>query len=177
MGKRRDGVHSLSDMQARCIVDEDTGCWIWQGGVQFSQGHERPVVWVTATNRTESARRRAWVLAGKPLQPGQMVFGTCGRPLCICPAHSAAGSMKDLGTVRAEAGFDRGPKRSAATRRSWEWRGALTAELAAWARESQQTQREAAHALGCTPATVSKVRLGRIRAPLLPNASVFTMRA
>lgn len=171
-------VHTLEDILIRCKVDEVTGCWTWQAGIQSSQGRKRPVVWLAGEQRTESARRAAWILAGKPLRANQMVYSTCTNDRCVCPEHLKAGTMRQMGAHQRKMGHLRGPHRSAAAIRSWVDRPGLklTPELVQWIRESSQSSRTAAHGLMVSATTVSKVRSNQRRPEFARGASVFSFR-
>ena len=45
--KRQDGVRSLADIRSRCVIDAETGCWIWRGAFSVKVGgHATPRVWL-----------------------------------------------------------------------------------------------------------------------------------
>lgn len=176
---QRAAVRTLDDIMNRIEVDEVTGCWVWQGGCQASQRRRRPVVWLADEQRAESARRAAWVLSGRSVRTGFMVFSVCENELCVCPDHMRTGTMKQLGAYQRKTGCTRGPHRSASSIRSWAERKAwkLSPELVQWARESEQSSRVAAHGLMCSATTVIKVRSGERRPSLVRGASIFSLRA
>jgi len=36
--KRQDGVRTLEDLRIRCVIDTETGCWLWRGAFTISSG-------------------------------------------------------------------------------------------------------------------------------------------
>ena len=52
--KRQDGVRSLADIRSRCVIDAETGCWIWRGAFSVKVGgHATPRVWLANERRAE----------------------------------------------------------------------------------------------------------------------------
>lgn len=172
------GVRTLDDLMLRCHVDADTGCWHWRGAMQTrSNGSSEPRVWLADECRTVTIRRAAWLLAGKrELRNGETVWCRCRCENCGNPAHMSAGTKAQWGAWVHQRGHLRGrPERSAINRRNKLESGQtkLTPELVQWAIESPQLGVDAAWGLDVSPTTLSRVRLRKTFAPLVPAASIF----
>lgn len=175
------GIRDLTAIRLRCVCDQDTGCWHWRGttGKRPDRQGREPMLWLADLGKTTTIMRGAWMLAGKPeLKPGQVVWRRCRAPDCANPAHLMAGTKAQWGEWVARSGHLRGrPERVHINRRNRLASSdiALTMELAQWARESKQTGREVAHALGVGETPVSRIRTGQtFRASAV--ASVFAWR-
>lgn len=119
--KRQDGVRTLEDLRSRCVIDAETGCWLWRGAMSRGErGQPTTRVWLPAaapggTATTATAPRAAWLLAGKQLQPGHVVWRQhCTRSDCINPHHGAAGTRPQMHAAIVASGRLRGDPRRAA---------------------------------------------------------------
>jgi hypothetical protein len=182
LGAQLGGVRDLEGIRLRCYCDPDTGCWHWRG--TNGKRHDRcasrePLVWLADQRRTATVCRAAWMLAGKPLKPGYVVWRRCRVSDCANPAHLMAGTKAQWGAWVARTGYLRGRiERTIINRRNIlnAGRSTLTMELAQWIRESQQTGREIARVLGVGESPISRIRLGQTFRPT-PAASVFDVGA
>ncbi len=181
-GTHLGGIRTLEDLRGRCVIDSDTKCWVYR---VTRQPHSREAwdinVWLSEHRRSETLQRAAWLLAGRELSRGPRwsVWRTCDDAACCNPAHLLAGTRHEMGAWMQRTGRMRGlPERAAINQRIKLASGTcvLTHELADWIRDSSQTGRAMAHALGCSPQVVSRVRLGRTWKRTLPAASVFHWR-
>jgi hypothetical protein len=68
------------------IVDEATGCWIWQGGT--ARGY--PVVWDKVKKKTVRAHRWYYEQTKGPIPEGLHIDHLCFVPLCVNPDHLEA---------------------------------------------------------------------------------------
>lgn len=174
------GIRTLEALRVRCVCDPDTRCWHWRGAFQRSAGRAaEPRVWLAAENKTTTIMRAAWQLhKGEPIPAGKTVWRRCRSADCGNPAHLMVGTKAEWGAWVERKGYMRGrPERAAINRRIKLESGQarLTMELAQWVRESQQTGRAVAQALGVSAQVVSRVRTGQHYAPAMV-ASVFSWR-
>jgi DNA-binding CsgD family transcriptional regulator len=101
MGKHI-GVTSLAGIKDRCRIDTITGCWNWAWCKSRGQTFETPAVHLGAgvagmtKHTTLSTYRAAWLLAGKSIEPGNVVYRTCCNPDCCNPAHLAQGTRAEM---------------------------------------------------------------------------------
>lgn len=104
---RQDGIRTLADIKGRCVIDSETGCWLWRGAMSRSNVRKlTPTarVWIPAdgahsavAGKATTAGKAAWLLAGKPLPDGHVVWRhVCTSGDCINPAHAKAGTRQDM---------------------------------------------------------------------------------
>jgi hypothetical protein len=178
-GAHMGGIRTVSDVKDRCIIDSETGCWLWAGATASAKGRIIPVAWFASEGRVVTVPRMAYAMKNKA-KPGPMVWRICRNDRCCNPTHMQSGTRKEWGAWLAGEGFLKNdPQRSAINTRIRRSRkdNALSEELAAWARESEQSGVEAAHALGVSPTTVSRVRMGRVWREAVAVSSIFSMAA
>lgn len=180
LGTQFAGIRDLEGIRIRCFCDADTGCWHWRGtsGKRPDRQGREPILWLADERRTTTIMRGAWLMAGKrALKPGETVWRRCRSADCANPTHLLAGTRSEWGAWTARSGHLRGrPERSVINRRNKIDSGAttITMELAQWVRESPQTGRDIAHALGVTETPISRIRTGKtFRMPAV--ASVFAL--
>lgn len=122
---RQDGIRTLDDIKGRCVIDDETGCWLWRGAFSRSTTHHvgpTTRVWlpvdlprVVGAGRVTTAGKAAWVLAGNPLRDGDVVWRhVCHRVDCINPAHSKAGTRQAMHKEIAASDRLKGDPRRAA---------------------------------------------------------------
>lgn len=110
------GVYRLSDIRDRCRIDPITDCWVWSmavsnRGLTYSSKTPRvslPKGVLSVEHRTVSVPRVSWLMSGRKLAPGHVVWRTCGCELCVNPAHLRAGTKADEGAWMRESGHRRG---------------------------------------------------------------------
>jgi hypothetical protein len=179
-------VTILLDVYERCVIDEASGCWRWS----LSVGGDRsqPMVRVGAgvapsvRGGMQPARRVAWALSGRELQPGWIVYQVrCRDRHCIAPAHSAAGTWSQRAADHLREG--RNPEtvaRSAARARAARQRDTTVPVEVVREIERQLANgvlhREIAAAAGCSRETVSNISRGRhAHQRMARGASVFAL--
>ncbi len=191
--KRRDGVRTLVDLQARCRADADTGCWHWGMAMSTSSNHgacRTPRVWLPPLADGEhgqltTASRAAWLLSGRRLRAGQVVWRTCGHDDCCAPQHLKAGTKAQEGAWFKATGQRRGdPRRVAINTAS----GAKTAtpphvvqQIEALFAEGM-LQKDVQARFKLRSETLRSIRLGlhlnsTKRQRVVPQASVFALGA
>ena len=135
-------------------------------------------------HRTVSVSRAAWLMSGRSLAPGHVVWRTCGCELCVNPAHLRSGTKAEEGAWMRASGRRQGdPRRTAVnTRNAAETQAirqetvrAIEAHLA-----SGRLQREVADDFGLHVATISKIARGlhvhqRGGGRQVRGASIFAM--
>lgn len=174
------GIRTLEGLRVRCYANPDTHCWEYRGsaGKAAAGNGVEPRLWLADARTSTTISRAAWLLAGKrELRPGETVWRRCCVDTCCNPAHLMAGTKAKWGAWVSKRGHLRGrPERSAINRRVKIETGqtALTTELAQWIRESQQTGRQVAHAIGVSEQVISRVRTYATFKPPRPS-SVFAL--
>lgn len=167
MSRRKgSGVRTLDDLRARCVVDADSGCWVYQGARAASGGGN---VWIDGTAASLGAAV-CRLVRGRPPQPGEVWHSVCGDKRCCNPRHRRAGTKR---TMMLAAGVKRTPDHLArmAARKT-----KLTPEQVAWIRSAVDLPLpEVAAATGISVGHACSVRSGR-RVPGRHGASVFTWR-
>lgn len=186
----RQGVRSLEDLRQRCVIDGETKCWVWKAAMSRSLKRNiapSPRVWlpdpkILGEGILVTAGRAAWLLAGRKLEPGQVVWrNVCNRPECINPAHARAVTRAEMHHGIASSGLNRGkPSRSVVNLRN-SMRMATPAPIvrdieAVFAAGSNCKQVRAR--FGISQETAAAIRDGRHvnssqKRALVPMASVF----
>lgn len=180
-GDNAGGVRTAEDIRLRCHCDPDNGCWNWRmcsskrGNAMAEQR-----VWLADERLSAPLPRAAWILGRKnnPLKPGEVVWRRCLNETCGNPMHMLKGTKAEWGAWASAKGYMRGrPERAIINRRIKidSGQSRLTMELAQWIRESQQTGRAIAQALGESESVISRARKGHSFAPARV-ASIFAWR-
>lgn len=171
--KRQDGVRTLEDIRSRCVIDDETGCWLWRGAMSMKRhGQGQPRVWLPGVDGgvIETAARAAWLLSGRRIANGHVVWRSlCTDSKCINPEHGKSGTRTQMHAAFVADGRMRGDP--------------IRAAINAKNRESQLVpvetvrQAEAMFAAGVMQKTV-RAELGicagvaaRIRKGLHPNCA------
>ena len=183
------GVYNLEDIRERCRIDAITGCWSWAMAVSDgSRSVSRtprvslPKGVISATHRTVSVPRVAWLMAGHTLREGLVVWRTCCNDLCCNPAHLKAGTKRQEGAWMAANGHRKGdPRRVAVALRNVAGQAVPMETVRAIEERlrSGELQRAVAEAVGIHEATVSKIARGlhyhQRNRGLVRGASVFAL--
>ena len=146
---------SLQDrILAKCIEDGD--CLRWTGGC--CNGHP-------AISKSTLVRRALWAEKHGPIPPGKIIRCTCETPKCVNLEHFEMTTHKRLATQLGALGVMSGPVRSAniaATKRAGR-QARITQQDARAIRASDEKLSVLSARHGISEATVSKIRLGRVR--------------
>jgi len=71
------------------IVDEETGCWNWQGAQSNGYGRRRK------DGKVQSVHRVVWEENNGPIPEGLQVLHHCDNPPCCNPEHLFLGTQAD----------------------------------------------------------------------------------
>jgi len=190
------GVRGLMDILGRCRVDDETGCWVWTGAVSSPRGCAIPMVHLSAgalgmgsKGNSIPAARAAWLLAGKPLKDGHVVWRhVCMADrdgLCVNPAHARSGTRQQMYAAMVASGHNRGSERrriANTKNRARMLKPAAVVRQAEAMFHDGATTKAVCDALRLTDETARAIRLGQHphsagRVQCLPGASVFNMMA
>lgn len=188
--KRQDAVRTLADLQGRCTVDDETGCWNWGGAFSNADSYSpTPVTSIFLSldaKRTTPlpAARAAWILAGKRLNVGYVVWRShCTNAACVNPEHCRSGTRRQMMDQLKASGRHRGcPMRQAINLKST-IKMATPPDLVRHIEalfETGMLQKDVGAATGLRPETLRSIRLGMHvnstrRQQVVPQASVFAL--
>lgn len=127
------------------------GCWLWKGFL-----NEHGYGGVRWQGRWQRAHRLSFEAAKGPIPEGGHILHRCDNPPCVNPAHLHAGSHRD----NMRDMYAKGRRRPPAGERNVNAK--LTAEMVLAIRVATGSQNEIGNYFGITPATVSKIKLGRL---------------
>ena len=180
-GRDLGGMNSLDRIKGRCRVDDITGCWNWTGATSSGRPTASvPVAWSAAHSAVVSVLRLSYGFH-KPKEKldKRMVWRKCANNACVNPEHLMAGTRKQWGQWVKDQGTRQDTQGTASRLhvRIATGKTQLTMELAQWVRESTQTGKAIAQALGCSETQISRARLMRCWAPVVPAGSVFAWAA
>lgn len=188
--KRQDGVRNIHDLRARCVIDVETGCWLWRGAMSRGErGQPTTRVWIPGADGGGSiatGQRAAWILAGKPLEDGYVVWRQhCTRSDCISPYHGAAGTRQQMHAAIAASGRLKGDPHRAVINAKNRASTLLPAEIVQRGERmfaAGALQKEVREALGISHNSAKLIRMhahphstGKVR--VITGASVFAWRA
>lgn len=99
---------NLDSVKANSAIDEQTGCWVWQGTVRTSRkadGKRDVRGIVTVGGVKHYVYRVAWHLRhGQPFPEGKVARHVCDNPLCVNPDHILPGTDADNADDAARRG-------------------------------------------------------------------------
>jgi hypothetical protein len=184
------GIRTIEDIRDRCVLDEDTGCWMWAGAM-INARMSTPSLRLTRSawadlgvgKTTKSGLRAAWLLAGKRLPDGHIVWRSCCNSKCINPAHLRAGDRDAFGRHVARNGIAAAdPSRRARLMLISAPRTIPPEVIRAIESDIQagRSRNEIRDAHGVSLSMVSRVATGQHqhqRGRLVPGASVFALGA
>jgi hypothetical protein len=171
-GQDLGGVRDFEDLRLRSVIDELTGCWIFQAARKQSTG----IIYCPALGKVLSLSALVSVLkTGSLPAKGTIWAPNCGDRACGNPAHRKLMKWAAYCQLRSKPLPVLQRALIARTRRS---RGLsrYTPELRAEILSSSETNVALAGRTGLTPQAISKIRHGRMWRDEAQNASVFTWR-
>lgn len=89
-------------VRTRYVVEEGTGCWVWQGPVN-SAGYGRV--------QGRQTHRLSYELHHGPIPAGMHICHNCDNPPCLNPAHLWVGTPKENNVdmiAKGRAGWQKG---------------------------------------------------------------------
>ena len=182
MTRYNGAIRTLEELKGRCVVDADTQCWHLRdsfGRAMKWAPKDVPDIYVHGKGK-RSARRFAWEEQEGEEAPRGMYLAACAHAWdCVNPKHLKLVTPGGLGKIVVQTGKSSSPAKAAANLRNARKREhcKLTDELAAWIRESSQTQAAKAHALGVNQQRVSDVERWHCWKPrVVQQSSVFAWR-
>ena len=181
-GAYNGGIRSLDDLKGRCVIDDDTNCWHLRDSLGRAlkwEPKKSPGIFVHGVGK-RSARRAAWGFSSGTAAPEGCYIAACECAWdCVNPEHLRTVTPAQHGAFMAASGKSKVPSKAAANMKNARQRAhnKLTVELAQWARESEQSQVDKAHALGVCQQRISEIERWLVWKPMmLPQASVFGWR-
>ena len=78
--------HNGSKSPVQYVVDEQTGCWVWQRAIN-PDGYGMVVVKTERGRKSMSAHRHFWQEANGPVPEGLELDHLCRNRACVNPAH------------------------------------------------------------------------------------------
>lgn len=177
---------ALKRLMDKCRICEETGCWIWTGGMG-GESKCTPIFHFPGTRankRSMAAYKAAWLLTGRKIPSGYHVYrATCMDERCVNQEHCKTGTHKMMWAHIAKSGKLKGdPRRQAIARQNLasqmtppERVREIEAKLA-----EGKLRREIAAEVNVSPCVVTSVKLGRHfhaskRPQVVRGASVFAL--
>lgn len=194
--KREDGVRTIEALRGGCVIDDETGCWIWRGLMTVkASGKSVPRVWMPylagvrdeagKAGKYETGARAAWLLSGRTLRTGEIVWrDACENILCINPEHGKAGTAAQRGAAMIVSGRLRGNPVRAAINAKNNLKRLTPIEVVRKAEAMFATgvmQKDVVQELGICNAVAARIRSGRhmncaSAQRVVPASSVFAWR-
>ena len=148
---------STSWIRLRCRCDQDTGCLLWQQGVNQSGAPVASHLAPDGRKPTFQLRRVVWQNRHGEIPPGMLVTVSCGHPRCLM--HLELVTKSEV-VRRRWAKPDGRAKLTAAATRASRARAKVDMDTAREVRASPETLEQVAARLGISIATASLIRRG-----------------
>jgi hypothetical protein len=162
---RSDGIRTVIDLQKRCMVDEDTDCWIWLGataGTGARGARPQGQAWFPALRRTVTLGTIIGYLStGNAPAKGQ-------RWVCMCETHDCANPRhRERGThSQAMTGLKRSRAATLKMQATKRAQSTLSEQDVLQIRLSTEPLRELAERHGKSVSYLGRVRSGECRATM-----------
>lgn len=170
IGCNSGGVRTMSDLLARCVADEITGCMV----VDAPKRKGSVVLWLPVLGRPVTLAKALAVLLGKDLKPGQRWVPRCGETACANPEHRFIGTRSDLMRILRPTLDPLHRMRIAAGHREraeCRYSPELRAEIIA----SDESGIAIGKRIGLHDSVISKIRTGKAWRQAAPASSVFAL--
>lgn len=109
------GIRNVDDIKARCVIDDIAGCWVWKGGcTRDSKGYTfNPAIHIPPgvlgeKRQVTTGQKAMWLLLGRRLNPGYVVYRDCLNALCLCPSHLRSGTRSAMLKFVSDSGKNKG---------------------------------------------------------------------
>lgn len=160
---------TFESLRLRSVVDEETGCWVFQGG------RTKPQLWFPPLQaRANLAQAISWLKSGGQKAPkGVHYWPTCRDFRCCNPEHRRKGTRSDYMRV---AIVSRPPEQRAQIARTKRAASVVSDEQCEEIRRSKEPLRVLSARYGISISHASRIRMGELRKPLVSGASVFSWR-
>ena len=172
------GVRKIADIRDRCVIDAETGCWLWSAAYSAGDRSKIPVCWSPEANRVISVPRLfAFLESGDKafITPGNSklkAWRTCLNPRCV--RHITYGTVQQWGEWVQADGRRRGNQKIiAANTKGRREASRLDIEAVRNIRSSDQTGRVLAVQHGVSETQISRIRRHKCWRETVPAASVF----
>lgn len=162
------GIHGISGIKDRCVINAETGCWDWKGATNNSG---TPIMWIAGLrSRVTLGIALCYFKTGAKPPRGTMWLPTCGNQCCGNPRHRAEGDA----SVRAQG--KRTPLHDAKIKQANRLRSKLSEGTAMEIRESDEPARRLADAHDISISHVYRIRRGENWKPIvIPGSSIFNL--
>lgn len=152
MAGRTPNAYDVTTRLQRYVVDQATGCWVWQAGLS-STGYGNVVV---GQGRSTSAHRASYEYHVGPIPAGMFVCHHCDNRACINPAHLFLGTPLD-NTADMDA---KGRRVVVALRGSDHGAAKLTEQSVVAIRSDQRSAAVVAADYGVSKGCIKRIRRG-----------------
>lgn len=133
------------------LIEEDGGCWIWQG-----RCHHGVVPQIYTKDGTRNARKEIFEAVHGGVIQGMSVTHTCENRLCVNPEHLAQMTITSLRKLQAQRRTKRAAKLATVTNR--ERFGKITMEDARAIRMSEESAKVLADRYGLGARRIQKIQ-------------------
>ena len=154
------GIRTVDDLKDRCRLDEDTGCWLWAGGLA---NNLYPSFWYPPLAKPVTAGVGiCHLLTGRLPHKGEVWHKRKGCDChCVNPYHRKQGNRS---TQMKAAGIKRSVLTKVKISRN---RARIPDEVVADVMQSGETLEAVSSRLGLSMSHASNIRRGKQRKPLL----------
>ena len=102
------GMTTIARLKDRCVIDDETGCWNYNG--HKAKSDHTQSLWLPALGKTLSLGAAVgYLTTGKQNSPGKCWAPMCGNRYCGNPKHRKHVSMSELPGILASHGLYQSP--------------------------------------------------------------------